>query len=74
MGARLLELLPEHPVVTVSTVTTLLQTTKPTATKAIKDLVEANVLTETTGRKRDRLFSYAEYLNKLRTGTEFEEG
>ncbi len=74
MAARLFELLPKHPVVTVGTVTKLLQTTKPTATKAIRDLVEASVLTETTGRKRDRLFNYAEYLDKLRTGTELEAG
>ena len=73
MAARLFELLPERPIVTVGSVTQLLQTTKPTASKAIRDLVGANVVTETTGRKRDRLFSYAAYLEKLRTGTEFEE-
>jgi hypothetical protein len=30
------------------------------------------VLTETTGRRRDRTFSYSKYLDHLRVGTELE--
>ena len=70
MAARLFELLPEHPIVTVGRVTKLLRATKPTAAKAVNDLVAAGVLEETTGRKRDRLFSYAGYLARLRAGTD----
>ncbi len=70
-AARLFELLPRHPFVTVAKVTQLLDTTKPTATKAVRDLVETNVLVETTGKKRDRLFSYAAYLERLGSGTDF---
>jgi hypothetical protein len=33
-------------------------------------LVAANVLVETTGRKRDRSFVYRGYLDRLRVGTE----
>jgi Fic family protein len=40
-ATRLFELLPMHPIVTVARVTRLLGTTKPTATKAINDLVAA---------------------------------
>ncbi len=49
-----------------------LDTTKPTATKAVTALADAGVLIETTGRKRDRAFSYNAYLDLLRTGTELE--
>jgi hypothetical protein len=33
-------------------------------------LVDAGILIETTGRRRDRTFSYAAYLDRLRSGTE----
>lgn len=69
---RLFEELPRHPVVTTSGVVKLLKTTKPTAAKAIGLLESAGVLAETTGRKRDRTFSYAKYLERLRVGTELE--
>ncbi len=72
MAARLFEKLPKHPIVTVARVTSLLQTTKPTATKAVKALIDAGVLVEITGRKRDRSFHYAAYLERLRSGTEVE--
>ena len=69
---RLFELLPRHPVVTVAAVMTLLETTKPTAGRAIDLLVTAAVLVETTGRKRDRSFVYRGYLDQLRVGTELD--
>lgn len=70
VAARLFEELPRHPVVTITGVVKLLETTKPTAAKAIALLEEVGVLSETTGRKRDRTFSYAKYLDCLRIGTE----
>lgn len=69
-AARLFELLPEHPIVTIARVVELLATTKPTASKAVSALVDAGVLVETTGRRRDRTFGYAAYLDRLRAGTE----
>jgi hypothetical protein len=45
-------------------------TTKPTSNKAVNALVDAEVLVETTGRRRDRTFGYAADLNRLRAGTE----
>ena len=62
--------MPAHPIITVAEVVRLLKTTKPTATKAITGLVDAGVLVETTGRRRDRAFSYEAYLDLLRAGTE----
>jgi Fic family protein len=71
-GLRLFELLPRHPVVTVASVMNLVETTKPTAGRAIESLVAMGVLVETTGRKRDRSFVYQRYLDRLRVGTELK--
>jgi Fic family protein len=70
VALRLFELLPRHPVVTVASVMKLVETTKPTAGRAIELLVAAGVLAETTGKKRDRSFVYRSYLDRLRVGTE----
>jgi len=69
-AARLFEELPKHPIVTVSSGTELLAATKPTVGKAINALVEAGILVESTGRRRDRVFNYAAYLDLLREDTE----
>jgi Fic family protein len=69
-GIRLFELLPAHPIITVAEAVKLLKTTKPTATKSVMGLVDAGVLVEITGRRRDRAFSYEAYLNILRAETE----
>lgn len=70
VALRLFELLPRHPVVTAASVTKLVETTKPTAGRAIELLGAAGVLVETTGKKRDRSFVYRRYLDRLRVGTE----
>lgn len=70
IALRLFELLPRHPVVSVASVMKLVDTTKPTAGRAIELLVAAGVLVETTGKKRDRSFVYRGYLDRLRVGTE----
>ena len=62
---QLFELLPEHPVITMPVVTRLLSTTKPTAGKAIDLLQAAGILTEVGERKRDRLYRYHDYLQRL---------
>jgi Fic family protein len=72
VAARLFEELPRHPVVTITGVVKLLETTKPTAAKAISLLEEVGVLVEMTGRRRDRTFSYKKYLDLLRVGTDLE--
>ncbi len=69
---RLFEQLPRHPIGTIAKTTTLLETTKPTANKAVTALVDAGVLCEMTGRKRDRTFHYNGYLELLRAGTELD--
>jgi Fic family protein len=72
MAVRLFEALGQHPIVTIARVTELLETTKPTATKAVNTLLDAGILTETSGRRRDRTYSYSAYLDRLRVGTELE--
>jgi Fic family protein len=74
MAMRLLEQLPMHPVVTIPGVVKLLKTTKPTAGKAVQLLERIGVLVETSGKRRDRTFAYKAYLERLRSGTELEEG
>jgi len=72
MAARLLDQLPRHPIMTIPAVVKLLETTKPTAAKAVTVLEEVGILRETTGRRRDRAFRYVEYLQRLQVGTEIE--
>ena len=72
MAVRLFEALGKHPIVTIARVTELLEITKPTATKAVNTLVDVGILTETSGRRRDRTYSYSAYLDRLRVGTDLE--
>jgi Fic family protein len=72
VALRLFESLPRYPVVTVASVLKLVETTKPTAGRAIELLEATGVLAETTGRKRDRSYVYQGYLDRLRIGTELE--
>lgn len=69
-AVRLFDKLPDHPMVTLSRVIDLLKTTKPTASKAIKSLQAAKVLRETTGKQRDRVYAYHNYLQILTRDTE----
>lgn len=62
---RLLDLLPEHPIVTVPGVASLLEVTSPTARKAIEVATTVGILRETTGRQRDRAYAYHKYLQIL---------
>jgi Fic family protein len=72
MAVRLIEQLPIHPVVSIPAVVKILKTTKPTAGKAVQLLENLGVLTETSGKQRDRTFAYTAYLEKLRAGTEVD--
>ncbi|MBK8203547.1 MAG: Fic family protein [Bdellovibrionales bacterium] len=62
---RLFEELPRNPVITLRQVVELLNTTKPTASKAIDALVKVGILQEITGGKRNRLFRYSKYIGLL---------
>lgn len=66
---RLFESLPEHPMVTLGKAMELVDATKPTASKAIDALIQAGILKEITGRKRDRVYAYRRYLDVLAEDT-----
>jgi Fic family protein len=72
IAVRLLEQLPVRPVITISGIVKLLDTTKPTAGKAVQLLENVGVLVETSGKRRDRTFAYKKYLDRLRAGTELD--
>jgi Fic family protein len=72
VGVRLFEQLLHHPIVTVKSAARLCDTTKPTASKAITSLADSGILTETSGRRRDRTYTYRGYVDLLRTGTDLE--
>lgn len=66
---RLYDLLPAHPMVTLAKTIDLLETTKPTASKAIDVLQKVSVLREITGKQRDRVYAYHDYLQLLTKDT-----
>jgi Fic family protein len=66
---QLCNLLPVHPMITGPMAVKLLRVSKPTAGKAVDALVKAGVLTESTGKRRDRLFVYRGYLKILTEDT-----
>ncbi len=67
-SVRLFELLTNHPVVTLSKAMEILDTTKPTASKAVDALQQAGVLREITGKQRDRVYVYERYVAVLNRG------
>ncbi|HZL34708.1 MAG TPA: Fic family protein [Tepidisphaeraceae bacterium] len=67
---RLFDQLPAHPVITLARAIKLLKVSKPTAGKAIHALLEADILRETTGKRRDRVYAYHAYLQVLTTDTQ----
>lgn len=62
---RLFELLPLMPRFTIEQARQKLDTTFPTATAAVKLLGELGIVTELTGQKKNRCFSYAAYVELL---------
>jgi Fic family protein len=72
-AVRLFNLLPEHPMITLSSVIKLLETTKPTASKSIDLLCKIGVLHEITGKRRDRVYAYRSYLKTLAEDTDIPE-
>ncbi|WP_326541046.1 Fic family protein [Pseudorhodoferax sp.] len=68
VALRLFELLPLMPRFTIEQLRQRLDTTFPTATAAVKRLQDLGLLTELTGQKKNRLFSYAAYVELLAEG------
>jgi Fic family protein len=64
------ELAAQRVVLTARWVTEQLAITPPPVYAAFRRLEKAGILVEATGRKRDRVYVYAEYLALLNAGTE----
>jgi Fic family protein len=69
VALRLFELLPLMPRFTIEQVRQKLSTTFPTATAAVKLLEDLGIVTELTGQKKNRCYSYAAYVELLAGGT-----
>jgi Fic family protein len=67
---RLFDCLANHPIITMPMAMKLLNTTKPTASKAIDGLCKAGILKEITNKKRDRVYAYHNYLSVLSEDTQ----
>ena len=62
---RLFEMLPMMPRFTIERVRQQLETSFPTATAAVKALEELGIVTEMTGQKKNRSYSYQAYVELL---------
>ncbi|MGZ4137865.1 MAG: helix-turn-helix domain-containing protein, partial [Actinomycetota bacterium] len=61
----LLDRLFTNPVVSARRVEAMLKVSQPTATGLVNDLAEMGILHEMTGKKRNRLFAFDEYLRQF---------
>lgn len=64
-SVRLFELLPIMPRFTIERVRQKLNTSFPTATAAVKVLEALGIVTELTGQKKNRSYSYQAYVERL---------
>lgn len=72
---KILEYMKRLPQVTVSLLTKELQMTAPTARAALNHMTTLGVLEEMTGKKRDKVYVYREYLDILEEGAKpFSKG
>jgi Fic family protein len=60
----------KKPVFTIKTIADNLEITRPTVTSALETLEEMKIIRELTGRQRDRVFVYDQFLSILNEGTE----
>lgn len=62
--------LQKKPIISIQQTAQELASTIPTVTKAIEHLTQLNILQESTGQERNRLFAYKQYINILSEGAE----
>jgi Fic family protein len=63
LAKRFLNFLYSQPIVALQDVIDELKVTKPTANAIITDFVNLEILKETTGKKRNRIYTFEKYLN-----------
>ncbi len=64
------QMMRKKPIFSINHFASHLELTRPTVTAAIKSLSTLGIIEELTGRQRDRVFVYRDYLNILNEGTE----
>jgi Fic family protein len=67
---KILEYMKLLPQVTVNLIANELKMTAPTARSALNQMIFIGVLEETSGKKRDKVYIYREYLSLLEDGAE----
>jgi Fic family protein len=66
---RLHELLRRRPIISIRDASARLNMSQPTVATCLRHLAELRIVSEITGRKRDRIFAYDKYLAILQEGT-----
>lgn len=66
----LLDILFDRPILSIKDIVKLLQVTFPTANVLAENLSRLGILKEITGRQRNRMYAYSQYLDLLKEGTE----
>lgn len=67
---RVLDLLRRHPIMTIPNAADQLNLTPPTIRSAVESLEALNIVREITGKQRDRIYLYDQYVKILDEGTE----
>lgn len=67
---RVLSSLEAKPVATIHDLATRSGVSYPTASRAVESLQQLGITTELTGRRRERVFAYREYLDVLNEGAD----
>ena len=62
--------LQTHPIVSIPKTSKALNLSAPTVRKSIGHLTDLGILQETSGKQRNKLYIYGEYLKILSEGTE----
>lgn len=67
---QVLEYLKQLPRVSIKKLSEALAISSPTARSAVNHLIKLNVLKEISGKKRDKLYIYRNYIDLLEEGTD----
>ena len=70
MAHKVHDVMRQRPIVTVALIMELCETTAPTATNALNNLINLEIVKEITGKERGRVFAYTKYLEVLDEGTD----
>jgi Fic family protein len=66
---KVFELFKTKPLNTVPSIAKSLNTSQPTARASVNHLIDLGILTEVSGRERDKMYCYEDYMNILNEGT-----